>query len=363
MAMTIGLVVPAVALEAGLRAAEFHHIPLQKPFLVWNAKQDQKLHDDQSLHHMDLDLLWAPRPGVQVSPQHDELIGESGLRGFDLDAWESTGALRLASLGDSSTFGWGVVWEDTWTAQAAGSLASDLDSPNQIATLGGGVIGHTVVQGRQRYLRDVSERRPDVVVMAYGAVNDHFASDIPDPERIAALRRREGWRNRTWKLAVQTFRVVQGMDLLVEELRGGRQKLWNQLRDEVVADLESQVGFEHAEYTGMRRVPLELFEAEYLALIESVRADGGLPVLLRMPRRSDATAERSALGLYDRAIERIAAEADVLLVDASDVIAVDEEQELFFDPYHPKPEGHRRIGERVAQAIAPLLLERSSSDE
>ncbi len=349
IALALGSVVPFALLELVLQGLNFHHVPLQQPFLVWNAKQDQRLHDDQSLHRLDSDLLWSPRPGALVSPEGDERIDDLGLRGFDAPAWEAPDVLRLATLGDSSTFGWGVDWADTWSARAADHLREARARP--VATLGGGVIGYTVAQGRRRFARDVAPRGPAVTVLAFGAVNEHFASDLSDVERIDALRERLGWRRRAWKSLVEHSRTAQGLAYLAERARGGREQILGELREELEAEARLQQGFEHAEYSGPRRVPLAAFEAEYLALLDEVRRAGSLPVILRMPRRAHVTAERTALTLYDEALVRIAAETGTLFVDAADVIAEEEEAELFFDAFHPKPEGHRRIGERVALAL------------
>lgn len=353
LALALGCVVPFAALEALLLWVNFHHVPVQAPFLVWNAKQDQRLHDDVSLHLLDTDLLWSPRPGAPISPESSERIDDRGLRGFDAVAWNAPGALGMATLGDSSTFGWGVDWEQSWSAQAAKSLGGLLERP--VATLGAGVIGYTVVQGRRRYGRDVAPLSPAVTVLAFGAVNEHFASDLSDVERIAALRRRTGLFRQRWESAVQQWRSAQALAYLVEQARGGREQILERWREKLEQDGELQQGFERADYSGPRRVPLELFETELLGLLAEVRAGGSLPVILRMPRRSDATNSRSALGLYDDALERIAVQAGVLFVDASDVVAPAEEGDLFFDPYHPKPEGHRRIGVRVAEALAGAL--------
>ncbi len=350
---------PVGLLELALQGLNFHHVPLQQPFLVWNAKQDQRLHDDQSLHRLDADLLWSPRPGALVSPEGSERIDEFGLRGFDAEAWNSgvgdseardaPGAVRMATLGDSSTFGWGVAWKESWSARAADDLREAQGRP--VATLGGGVIGYTVAQGRRRFARDVAPRGPSVTVLAFGAVNEHFASDLSDVERIDALRERLSWRRQAWKTLVEHSRTAQGLAFLAEQARGGREQILSELRAELEAEAQLQQGFERADYSGPRRVPLSAFEAEYRALVEDVRRAGSLPVILRMPRRAHVTAERTALSLYDEALVRIAAETGTLFVDASDVIAEEEEAELFFDAFHPKPEGHRRIGERVAQAL------------
>src|SRR5262249_11976745 len=133
---------------------------------------------------------------VQFAPPDDlkgepEYVNAEGFRGPSIPLAREPGTLRVATLGDSTTYGVGVTFADTFSARlqellrARGTRADVLD---------GGVDGFTLAQGLERYRERVRPYRPDVVVATFGSVNEHFAAQdgLSDGEKIRRSIERSG---------------------------------------------------------------------------------------------------------------------------------------------------------------------------
>ena len=320
----------AVLLELGLRAAGFAHPP-PPPLVIWNEHEDWMLNARRGMFVRDPDCLWVPRPdnpirrppiGVEGS---DERVNEHGFRGPAIPLERTPGTLRVATLGDSSTFGFGVAWEDTYTARLERELERD---GLACEVLNAGVVGYSAVQGRERYRHDVRPWRPDVVVAAFGAINDAIEMPVDDELKLERMREDAGLL-----LALrERWRTVQLAAWLGERLPGGAGGDGEQER--------------------APRVPLDDFERALRELAGLVRADGAELVLLSMPRQPAAEDGWPALPAYTATVERLAAEEGLALADAFTAFRTAEDPDgLFLDDYHPSPAGHARVAGILARAV------------
>lgn len=109
-------------------------------------------------------------------------VGAAGLRDDDPSA--ETAAPRVFVLGDSLTFGHGVLAEDTFPQLVEGRLA-ELGVPAEVSNFG--VPGYTTVQQRHQ-LREACERwSPDVVVLALYLGNDFRENGLWDEQHNVAV--------------------------------------------------------------------------------------------------------------------------------------------------------------------------------
>src|SRR5262245_24432140 len=123
------------------------------------------------------------RPGAQYSyfgtPM--DTINPDGFRGPSVRK-EHAGCLRIACLGDSSTFGMCVSEALSWPRQLEG-LLRERRTGKPIDVINAGVIGYSVLQGQRKYEAKVRPYNPDFAVLAFGAINDQMpAGDAPDLE-------------------------------------------------------------------------------------------------------------------------------------------------------------------------------------
>jgi lysophospholipase L1-like esterase len=342
-------------LEAGLRIGGFIHYPAVVPLMIWNVEEDKRLRDDQSLHRESVRQLWEPRPGASIPWGPDERVNERGWRGRELPREKRPGVLRIATLGDSSTFGFGVAYADTYSARLESELAAR-GLPAEV--LDAGVIGFTVEQGLERYRELVRDYRPDWVVAAFGAINDHIQSrDKPDREKIA-LRGSVTPLDRGCAWARRELRCLHLAGWIADRLRGeDRAQLMaelSRLRKEQRA-LEATMG--RLEWTGVRRVSPERFEACLGELAAEVAADGARLILISMPRHPEKETEAPVLALYNAAVERVAQRLELPFFDARAAVRRELEsgkswEELFNDYYHPNAQGHALLARALAERIA-----------
>jgi lysophospholipase L1-like esterase len=324
-------VLTAAALELGLRLAGFERPP-PPPIVIWNAEKDWMLNGQRGMFVRDPDCLWIPRAGNPIRRPpigvkgSDETVNAAGFRGPELALERTPGRLRVATLGDSSTFGFGVVWDDTYSARLVEELAA---RGIEAEVLDAGVVGYSVAQGVERYRRDVSPYRPDVVVAAFGAVNDAIPGRYDDAAKLA-LEHGHGWRSVERSLR-EHVRTLQLAAWLRERLAGG--------------------GAEGDD--GVPRVSVAAFERALRELGELVRADGAELVLLSMPRGPSAERNWPTLPEYTAAIERLAAEEGWPLVDAYGLFRRGGDPEAWLqDHCHPTAEGHAHIAAELARVIA-----------
>ena len=348
------LALPALgALELVLRAVGFQYPPLP-PIIVWNAKEDADLMRATALHQIDPRTLWSPRPGAEVPWGDDERVGAQGFRGRDPDPEARP---RVLALGDSSTFGYGVRGEETWAARLETALARELP---RAQVVNGGLIGSTIEQGWQRYLAVRERWRPDVVVLAFGAINEHWpSSGLDDASKLAQLRQAGGARRPSPLARLRAeLRIVQLAAWVADQPRGGRGGLLQERAQSGARDVGT-----YLEPGYLRRVSPEQFEAALERFRAALAADGACTVLLRMPRRVATEEERPAVLDYDPRLADFAARTGTPLVDAHEDFraAPDGEAALFVDPYHPSALGHERLARQLLPAVRGCLEGASAS--
>lgn len=311
------------------------------------------LPEGKTLHVRDARELWRPSPGELVPWGHD-VINAAGFRGPELPLAKTPGVLRIATLGDSSTFGYGVRYEECWTARLADELGA---AGVRAECLDAGVIGTTVRQGLERYRVRVRAYRPDVVIAAFGAVNEHVPSiRRPDDELIRSLAFEGGELAQLTRRLRADIRLVHLLALCADEMRGGRTQLQAAQREERARRERDHAAEANAAWDGERRVSVAEFTRYVRELAAEVRADGAELVLLAPGRRRAAYDERPVLQQYSGATIEVARELGVPLVDGRAALHAEGEayDALYLDFYHPTAEGHRRL----AAALGAAVLER-----
>jgi lysophospholipase L1-like esterase len=289
---------------------------------------------------------WSLRPGYSgpgpdlpdVPLSYQIRVNADGFRGAPIDRRKRAGTFRIAALGDSVTFGFGVPEEGALPARVAALLAADV-APGTIEWINAGVPGFSSFQGLRHLETRLLPLSPDVVLVLF-AWNDGWQSNMPDAKR-RQLSRMETFIN--------SFRVVN-------------------LAQRKYESLMRKLGVQPAAPAGgsVTRVTPDELEANLQRIAAAVRGAGGVPVFLTAPaafgpdRPPDAyfrygwMVPRSGLeamrGRYADATRRAARSADVLLVDCARLVPSD--PALFLgDGYHPNPAGFQVMAEQIADAL------------
>ncbi|MBC7224664.1 MAG: hypothetical protein H5T59_10405 [Anaerolineae bacterium] len=104
----------------------------------------------------------------------------------DVEAW----ALRVVALGDSNTYGYGLPAEAAYPALLEARLRAH---GLRARVWNAGINGQTVLQGLARLERDVIQRRPDVVLVAFG-LNDCNLQRWPTDDERERATFPSGWQ-------------------------------------------------------------------------------------------------------------------------------------------------------------------------
>jgi lysophospholipase L1-like esterase len=153
----VSLVIMVAIAEVGLRAVDLGH--------PYESEPDSYLRDP------DPDVLFVPKPGFRGYSEGTEVaISSQGLRDREYDAAHPPNTTRIVVLGDSVTFGPGVLAEETFSKQLEHRL-NGLGDGRRYEVINTGVIGYNTIQERARLERVGLQFQPDVVVLTF-VVND-----------------------------------------------------------------------------------------------------------------------------------------------------------------------------------------------
>ncbi len=310
--------------------------PRESPLIVWDPMQDKVLKSDEGEFRFHPQWLWEPRPGIVV---HGAPINQGAYRGPHYSHRKSA-RLRIATLGDSTTYGYKLPEEYAWPRVLEGLLRQN---GYDVEVLNYGVIGFTAVQGRKLYEGRVHEGSPDIVIAAFGAVNDiqTVPAGTTDLEKIA-ITSTPGHRLHEF---LRRYDFYRWLDALFAE-------------KPVAGGLAGSTA---------PRVPLDMFQETLRGLAQDVARDGGRLVLVCPPRRHDgeqhlgdaaaeytaaihAVAEREGIPLADVRDEFLAIDRTSLGADAEDA-AGSQKSDLYLDGWHPTPKGHRVYAVTVAMTL------------
>ncbi len=358
----------AGALEGVLRLAKFTHYPAEIPPILWNSDEDRNLKRGVGMFTEDKAQLWVPRPGVEVpygDAQH-ERINAAGYRGPQRAVKAAPGVLRIVALGDSSTFGMGVPYPDTWCAQLEALLESQ---GRRAEVIDAGVIGFTIEQGLERYDALVRGLVPDIVVAGFGAINEHlWAQTMADRPKIDLRKAPRPFHDALIALRYNV-RLLHAVGWVIDSARGedreAMREVWKQKNRERDA---FNVSAGQPDWSGVRRVGLERFSRALDELDLRVRTDGARLILISMPREPECETESPVLPLYNKAVEDAALRLHAGLFDARSTVLTSlsgpparEWADLFIDAYHPSRAGHALFAAGLVPIVNSLAAERSAS--
>jgi lysophospholipase L1-like esterase len=298
--------------------------------------------DFPEFYEKDANLFWKLRKNKTIESRwFSNLtyhINSLGLRGPDFDT-EKRG-YRILALGNSCTFGWGVPYEQCWTANLQQLLnESTLDTPVEV--INAGIPGYTSYQGKILFEK-LSHLNPDMVLVTYGW-NDHWRAghEISDAEQSTPPQFILDLQNTLSKLVL--YKLIRKAALSVTE-------------DTVFVRLD--------DITGRRRVSPTEFADNLKDIIKSARDKNIEPVLIIPPIASLENYFRGTQSnfhllheKYQEVVVRVGEYQAVPVVNLQRIF--DEHQDLFdnaqSDPIHFNARGHQLTAETLYNELMPSL--------
>lgn len=314
--------------------------PAPRPLEIWSPKEDRRLGDADSVFQQNSDWLWEPRPGAEF---FGDRINADGYRGPAVPLAKTPGRLRIATLGDSTTFGFGLPERESWSRRLESSLR---ERGVDVEVLNFGCIGHTIAQGTAMLHGRVRDYDPDLVVFAFGAVNEQFptTSGMTDAEKILFLS--------STAARIASFFTRYATVRWLHALSGSMTPL-------------DDSGAPEPTHT-KARVPL----AEFPAMIAIAHQDLGPRsklVLVSPPRRADGERDAPASVWYTQSLVDTAKQLGLVCADVHRAFRSADEaafgqigpktmtqfagSPLFLDQWHPTAAGHALYANTVLDAL------------
>jgi len=174
------LLVPVLVLEGGARLLLPPPPPNAFPGLSPGETEDE-------------DLLWRNRAGYAADDKHGP-INALGLRGPEISEEKPPGTRRILSLGESTTFGSQLRWDETYSHRLEELLR---EAGRPVEVLNGAVRAWSTVQSTRFLELEIDSLAPDAVLF-YHEVNDFWpttfrgvrmqGAGLTDAQMMAASR-------------------------------------------------------------------------------------------------------------------------------------------------------------------------------
>lgn len=111
-----------------------------------------------------------------------------GMRGPETPLAKPAGTIRIAALGDSVTFGWGVAYDESLPA-VLGRVLEERDPGRKYEVLNFGVPGYNTVMQRESFRELASRFAPDLVVLTVVANDADLPNFLQRPRNALCLHR------------------------------------------------------------------------------------------------------------------------------------------------------------------------------
>lgn len=326
-----------LGLEVLLRLAGFHY-SRSLSYMQFNFPNPNELHQ---IFEPDPQLLWRLRPAYDFGQGFDRL-NQQGFRGPELTKAKPPGALRIACLGDSVTFGQAYA---SYPALLSDLLSKKLGAAIEAQNFG--VPGYSSEQGLRLLPRVLNDYRPDLCIILFGW-NDHWlAKGFSDRNQVSAAS--------SASVLLETLRRLRVYQLLNRVIAGARAKV--------------------SPPPLALRVPPEDYRANLEAMIAACRAAGVRPILATAPSavslgqvpdfltylefiRDPADLARLHRQ-YNDIVRAVAAETHTPLVDLDQVFESHGVRALFDHPdqdvIHPNRAGYQLLVDSLTPTLLPEL--------
>lgn len=312
-----------VVLEVALRLAGYGNLEVYSPDtqLYWKLKPNQDCYTK-----------------VGRKPVH---VNSKGTRGPEFAVAKPPGTIRILSLGDSRTFGWGLTEAETYSGRLEALLQEKVGPGRRVEVINAGVNAWSYPQMLVYFREHGLKFQPDIVLLAGANLWTQF-SEQSSPEFVRSFLRRVWLKNVLRRFATYHYFIEIK---LREYYEHHRSKF-------IPVDPKQDTLFKEQQQAD----PDAVFRNAIEALCRLAQTNGVRPVLLDLPVLDDWARTNTPAPL--RAKREVSARLSVPLVDITPDVK-DEGAAVYLeaDPVHFDARGNDIIARRLLQAVQPLLPE------
>lgn len=330
-------------LEGALRLARFeYHTP--NPILMvpqWPFLDRSRMEQLQAMYRFHPYWFWEFRPGARVPNCASERINAAGFRGPE-ESWSpKAGILRVVLLGDSSTFGMGVCRDETHAVLLERELPG-------VEVLNFGVVGFSAFQGEKFLEGRVLSFHPQVILAAFGAVDELLPATGYEVDAKFKMTSRVGPRLALWRDRLSALRIFQFIDRVLTS----RAEKGMELRAQENLDKWHRGSRDY-----MRNQSVPSFERSLERIVSLGRSHGACVALIGPPRRTTVEERWPWATEYSAVTERVASRHKVPFWDARAAFRAvpNSDERLFLDDFHPNAAGHQLYAKLLAEKIVHEL--------
>jgi lysophospholipase L1-like esterase len=287
-------------------------------------------------------VFWKLKPNqncytkIGHKPVH---INSQGTRGPEFDPVKPANTLRILSLGDSRTFGWGLTEAETYSGRLEQLLRQYLGGRRRVEVINAGVNAWSYDQINAYFRHTALRYQPDIVVLAAANGWTQF-SDKSSPQFIKQFM----WRVRLKNLLRRSAIYHYVMEVKLKEVYARYRSKF------IPVDPAQDALFKEQQ----QKDPAAVFRQAVESLCTTARANGIQPVLLALPLATDfASTNAQPPGLVHAETSH---RLNVPLVDVTPEIAPGAATlYLEADPVHLNAPGNEIIARRLFASITNLL--------
>ncbi|HEX5221444.1 MAG TPA: SGNH/GDSL hydrolase family protein [Verrucomicrobiae bacterium] len=308
----------ALGAEMALRLAGFGNLEIYEPHprLYWRLKPNQDCFTK-----------------VDRKPVH---INSHGTRGPEFTAKKPPGTLRILSLGDSRTFGWGLSQTQTYSEALGRLLQERFGFTNKVEVINAGVNAWSYPQMLVFY-RDVAAAwQPDLVILAEANLWTQF-SEHNSEAFVRQFMSRVRLKNFLRRFALYHYVVEVKLKDFYERHR----------TKFIPVDPQQDPLFKEQQQDD----PDAVFRTAIASLCSLAISNGAQPVLLFLPTCDDLTTTNKSRVL--RVKQEVAATLGIPLVDATTQL-VPQSKALYLeaDPVHLNATGNQLVAQLLAGQLS-----------
>jgi len=298
---------------------------------------------DLEVYDPDPHLYWRLRPNQNcfTKVNHQPVrINSLGTRGPEFQPSKPTQTIRILSLGDSRTFGWGLAEDQTYSARLGQMLQEKVGTARKVEIINAGVNGWSYDQ-MFVYFRDVGlGYHPDIVIVGEANGWTQF-SEKSSPDFVKKFMLRVRLKNVLRRSAIYHYAIELKLKNFYERHRARF----------IPVDPNQDPYFKEQQ----RKDPQEIFHVAIEELCSTAVSNRVEPVVLFLPGLQELTATNPASLL--RVKQTVAEKLNIPLVDpTANLRKGGESLYLEGDPVHFNAEGSRIVAEALFKAVTNLPL-------
>ena len=286
-------------------------------------------------------LYWRNKPNQDAFTTINNKpfrTNSKGTRGPEFSEQKPPNTIRVITLGDSTTFGWGLADDETWPAKLEEYLQAGIGESKDVEVINAGVNSWSYAQ-MFVYFRDYAvEYDPDFVILAEANLWTQF-SEKNSPEFVQSFLRRVWFKNLMRRSAIFHFFL---------EVK---------LRDLYARTRQYFIPVDPANDTFLKEQqqedPAAFFQESMENLVQLARSNNIQPVIAFLPNLHDFQHTNNlALKAKLQATKKL----DVPFVDLRPEIRPrGEEVYLEGDLSHFTEEGNEIIARKIADTMLPMI--------